>query len=560
MFNLKYQKYKYKIFILKGGVIPYDLNSIDGRLWLDTEDGYNYLDSDDGKTWINSNEGKLWLRTINASSWLNSKYNGRKWLESQFSDNWLSSYDGYLWLHTSYSDIAKSKIESLWQYYNNDNYDRYIQNIIRNSIDMERDIENIYFINIDQFNISELNQFEQTNDKNDIYISIDNLTMEQILNELEKIFLESDNIINYNIFFKINDAIDLGGVSRQVYTDLLYNFFEKKEIKLIRNDFIPNLNYIPILKSNFPNLKYFNCQNGECTMINNLGTIIGYVLYLAKTRKLDIGFGFELEKYTKSLFYSNKSNINFLDNYCDEIKIELLESNILINNNDIHYENFPILALISHLITIYCNININNVGDQIDEIIDDFNMIDKNSKKLLKETLKNEIINQCPNYENNIKEQNYKIPLKVFINFISKFYEKITQKIYSKFIYEIYNFMEYNTINNYENFFINLFMDQYKTKESLINEFINKTHGNAKNKLLDILPNLSYEEIRKLLKFWSGSIAFVNVGYKIEFLSDLSYLPTASTCGYMLYIPDNNNDELIKKIRIAIQEETFELI
>lgn len=571
-YKYKYQKYHNKIIQLKGGVIGI-LHSQEGRDWLETDEGYEFLEDTLGIDWLDEENGKLWLRTYSASNWLNNPNHGHLWLETDEGEYWLRSHYGYLWLWTDESGET-SDILDLSNFKYNEEYMEYRE--YRNDnhgMDgdyfgpTQEEAREMFFIAFDQFHSDDNYSYDNSSDDGmRTTIDIDQKSPKQILDMIRMVFFGSslNEYSDNNIIFETNEAVDQGGVSRQVYSDLLYHYFESSDITLVDRELLPELHNIPDIKTHFPNQNYFNCQSGNCNPINGFGTIVGYVLHLVQKRRLQIGFGFELENYMMSVLLMKSSNNGFIDNYCPEIKQILTNNTTPIDCNDINYENFPILSKISQLLTIYCQKSESEIYNEIDDLISGLDSSDKLQaeplwKNHLKLLFKNEIINQCPNYTEIPSELSCSIPFNTLINAIIKMFELVSSRVYGKFISEIFEYKEFNRIYG-NDFLAPLFIDEYQTKETLIEAIILKIKGAMKDKLISVLSNLEYEEIRKLLKFWTGSVALLNEEYKVEELTNPTFLPTASTCGYLLYIPNNNNEELTQKIKIAIGEITFQLV
>lgn len=593
----KYTKYNKKNRMI-GGMRPYDLHTPEGRVWLKTIDGLNFLNTDEGYSWLSTDEGNMWLRTPFATSWL--LYQGRDiWLQN--SSEWLFSLNGYLWLHTldEFEISLLRNIDNFSNYYHNHLYQyhntfmtddhTFEENIIDISRERARDI---YFIDDDNFIIEDLifdelfdlmypdsqnvhhsnitwddGEMDDDNIKN---INIDNISQNDILNNILLQFkdVSLDNYISIKLNFMTGKTIDQGGVSRQIYENLLSHYFVTENITLINpkllSRMVPELeerNFgtikIPDISTHIPTKYYFNCEKNKCDIIKGLGYIIGYILHLINNGEIDFVFNFILEKYAKSLIESSP-NISFWDNYCDNTIRELLEYHISIPCNIINYGTFPILSIITHMLTYYCGLDKEKIVSYIQKSVEN---IDIEHKDILIKILMKEIFDQCPNYESEIDEIDMTcgVQLNTILIFIVEIYQNLTKNIMRNIVDEIDQYIFANKINK-SKYLIPLFGDNMIDKESLLRTMNKYIVGSGKDKLLSVISEFTYNEIRRLLYFWSGTSYLIMKPekYKVEFLENHKY-PTASTCSFSLYIPNNDDTTLINKLKISINETSFQL-
>lgn len=558
------------VYLLKGGQ-PVELHSVEGREWLATSDGWNWLMGSTGKDWLETVEGRLWLRTRPASDWLYNKDYGRNWIFTDGGIEWLRTYYGYVWLNTRVGDLLLYKLDDsfLHELQNNEEYsDSYLH---------ESDAEIIFYIEDDSFELDD-DSFELDDDmygdmteRSHIKINIDGKSQDEILNTLLTVFIgeELKNYIDHNIEFKTGITIDLGGVQRQVYTDLFYHYFRTQDITLFNNEFIQieEITNVPKIKISIPSPNYFKCDN-----IRGLGNIAGYISHLVFNDRINLGIGLEFDNYILSMLLEKKTQNKFINNYCEEFAGIIEKTRKIIHYNNIHYGSFPIINNIIHMLSIYCNKSESQVYDELNLLCSRIH-IPEPYKTNMTIVLKNAIINECSlddededestshriGYKTSIQTIDGGIPFNRLIQFLLKLFELVIGQVYDVFLSGLKNYMIENNIStdNRLRFISPLFMDKYQTKEELITNLITKLSGNGRNKLIEILPLLTYQEIRDLLKFWSGNSKLLDNPYNVIFVSTSSKYPTSSTCGFLLKIPHIPNDELFENIKVAIKETTF---
>jgi hypothetical protein len=417
-----------------------------------------------------------------------------------------------------------------------------------------------------QFNL----QHPRHNQRHEIYFrNVFNINFESAQNMTDSIMaiLNKNKDItkykNYDFRFVGSHAVDAGGVSREAYANIFKHYFSSNTFELFRIDHLiqkyniesTELDFAHTSMSNITlNHNYYQFDKNIIPKnINNFGYLIGYICELCKN-----GFifraGLSFDKYFTCLV-DKKSNNNFISNYNHKIK-SFCEKNMQINYEDINIYNYPVISEIISQLT-FCGNYIDNFEKRLDDIITSIN-INCESKLLLRKIILEYICDIYFEPKDNLHNINLNISTSIIFNDIITFLTQVYQKIYNinhdDFIKDLSIYVSINNIAGWKEYLMN---DEYDTKIKLISAIENNIMESfAKQKIIRAIKCLEYDEIRKLLHFWTSSKYMLNKTYHVKFMTDNANLPISHTCSYELEIPNIDNAELVKRIKINLEYST----
>jgi hypothetical protein len=558
------------------------LNTYEGRKWLDGENGNTWLSLPEGINWLNSNnnylrflefdEGKKWLGTCNAKIWLrtnigiqwfNEPNGGYIWLITSYGRIWLNSVNGHRYLGTNNGyQWLMTEDGNIWLLSDHGTYWRtrtewgFIWSTSEYGIRFYQEHQ-------------ELTEIQRNNQFNYNDVKTYNIPFETAKNMLCVIIdifrnIQLDKYIKNKLNFVGTDAVDSGGVSREAYNNILQTYFTNHTF-----DFFKISHLIEKYEQNidFENasinvVSLSNNYYESPQPIKNFGYFLGYICHLCQD-----GFGFRaglgLDKYMISLI--SEQNNSILDNLNNKVKNFYQKSIININYNDISLTNYPIIGNIVYLITSGGE-HTDNFENKVKNCIDNiYGSIKNDSHKIIFEKilLENICIICCESSNRldeinklitDIDENSKLISFRELIETLAAIYEYQFKIYHLLFLQEFKTYLSINKITQWKTYIIN---DAYDTSQKLyaaLQRII--LDGNGKDKLMKVIKRMEYDDIRKLLYFWTSSSYILNKQYSVIFLNDNNKLPISHTCSYQMEIPNNSVEELHKKINIVLDHNS----
>jgi HECT-domain (ubiquitin-transferase) len=509
------------------------LSSNEGKKWLSTSSAINWLRTKTAKKWFNSSEGGyIWLDTQYGKTWLNS-INGHRYLGSLNGYQWLLTENGAVWLLSNYGEYWRLRTEWGFNWSNTDHGIQFYQSH------------------------QELTPTQRTslfNNKSRTY----SIPFESTQNMIKMILDIFHNIPLYKyheIKFKFvgTNAVDTGGVAREAYSDIIQTYFTTHTFEIFRNTHLLEKYNLSLdfdqTSMTMVSLSHEYYETPEPLV--KFGNLCGYICQLCQD-----GFGFRagigFDKYMISLLTDQNNSI--LDNLNPKIKL-FCQDTTLINYEDINLDNYPIISTIVYLIT-FGGEHTGDFENKINNCLDKIMPNDKHKdifEKILLESIciicceKSQKLNKI-NIPNN--PEITKIPFKNIIETLIKIYEFYYQNYHYLFIKEFKKFLSVNKITQWKSYLIN---DEYSTVQQLYGALQRVIlEGEAKKKLMKVIKKMDYDNIRKLLYFWTASSYILKKPYSVIFMKEKDKLPIAHTCSYQMEIPNNDSDVLFKKIEIVL--------
>ena len=305
------------------------------------------------------------------------------------------------------------------------------------------------------------------------------------------------------------------------------------------------------IKISILNQKYYQCINqndpNPCKInpLVGFGYFVAYICHANALNQIAFSPGLSLDKHMLSELKMDERKVSFYDNFCDAAKTFYSNPDEKwVSYKDITFTRYPIIRNIIYLLTTGCNLEIASENDPKKNY--------ENVKKRLDEWTKDSpgitnvimnIMQELCGYEHSKMEikNNGRIQFDELIKLLITIYEKLLDEYHNQFIIEYIEYMREN--NGKPEWTDYLISDGFTTKEQLI-EKLDKivTPSEAKNELMSILLDFTYDQIRKLLFMWTSSKNIIkppeNIQYNVRFGNKFF----AYTCFFILEIPNKDKD------------------